>query len=540
VEKDFRHIVQLINPPGWILNAGGAYIALPLLKSALANQNVDSNVVDANLDAASFYNLKIDEADLKNIGDDFSLASLNKPYFREQNRMMELASAFNASWDIQLGYIPVGYDFSSSESVREFSNHKSVYTSYFKTELIPSIQRSNPLLIGISVTVPQQLLPTFEFCRLLRSEGYEGKIVLGGNMITRVGSNFNLPWVFELIDALVLFQGENSIPDYFNCIQNNLPIGNVPNLVWKRGNEIVTNEVEHVKPSAFTRPDFSDLRVGEYWGNNYLTLLGSRGCYYGKCSFCAIPYAYGNNGFLGHDKPSNVFEDIILNKEKFGINNFKFTDEALHPTILKRLSEEIISHKVDCNFEGYARFDSFWKNEQFLKLVSKAGLRKVYLGLELIQSSKRDLLNKSDSDDALEMLQRFNDAGIKVHLFTLFGYPGTGVDEAINTVQFTLKHQKLIDTLDVFPFYYAKHTKVPFANPIIDGNKDWAVEYDYETEIDGALKKEEVSILCEKLEDVIWDERPEWLHPTYRMISPFGSNTKNNLTQQKITEDIYA
>ena len=538
--KDCKHIVHLINPPGWILNPGGAYIALPLLKSALHNQGIEARVIDTNLDVATFYDLKINQSDLENIENDFSLAALNKPYFREQNKMQELAAAFNASWDIQLGYIPVYYDFGSSESVKEFSNHQSVYTSYFKSELIPVIQRNNPLLIGISVTVPQQLLPTFEFCRLLRIEGYEGKIILGGNMITRIGSNFNLPWVFELIDGLILFQGENSIPDYLKCILNNLPVSNVPNLVWENRGEIISNRIEYLKPNEFSRPDFSDLRVGEYWGNNYLTLLGSRGCYYGKCSFCAIPYAYGNNGFLGHDKSSNVFEDIVFNTEKFGINNFKFTDEALHPTILKILSEEIISHNVECNFEGYARFDSFWKNEQFLKLVSKAGLKKVYLGLELIQSSKRDLLNKSDSDNALEMLQKFNDAGIKVHLFTLFGYPGTGVDDAINTIQFALKHQKLIDTLDVFPFYYAKHTKVPFVKPIIYKNKDWAIEYDYKTEIEGALKKEEVGFLCEKLEDVIWDERPEWLHPTYRMISPFGSNAKNNQTQQRVIEAIYA
>jgi anaerobic magnesium-protoporphyrin IX monomethyl ester cyclase len=540
VIKDYKLIAHLVNPPGWILNPGGAYIALPLLKSALANQSIESHVVDANLNAASFYNLKIDEIDLENVGSDFSLESLNKPYFREQNKMMELASVFNANWDIQLGYIPVGYDFGSSESVKEFSSHESVYTSYFKSELIPSIQRSNPLLIGISITVPQQLLPTFEFCRLLRSEGYEGKIILGGNMVTRIDSNFNLPWVFELIDALILFQGENSIPAYFKCIQNNLSLNNIPNLVWKNKEEIITNKIEYLKPNEFSRPNFSDLRVGEYWGNNYLTLLGSRGCYYGKCSFCAIPYAYGNNGFLGHDKYSNVFVDIVSNKEKFGIDNFKFTDEALHPIILKRLSEEIISNNVGCNFEGYARLDSFWKNEQFLKLVSKAGLKKVYLGLELIQSSKRDLLNKSDSDDTLELLQKFNDVGVKVHLFTLFGYPGTGVDEAINTIQFALRHQKLIDTLDVFPFFYAKHTKLPFVKPIINKNKDWALEYDYETEIESALKKEEVSILCEKLEDVIWEERPEWLHPTYRMISPFGNNAKGNQIQRKTIKEIYA
>jgi hypothetical protein len=540
VGKDYSHIVHLINPPGWILNPGGPYIALPLLKSALFNNGIGTKIIDANLDASSFFDLKIYQSDLENIENDFSLSSLNIPYFREQNKMNRLASAFCASWDIQLGYIPVGYNYDSSESIREFSSHDSVFTSYFKRELIPAIQRDNSSLLGISITVPQQLLPTFEFCRLLRDDGYEGNIILGGNMITRIGINFNLFWVFELVDGLILFQGENSIPVYYNCLQNNLSFNNVPNLVWKNKGEIITNRIEHIKPNEFTRPDFSDLRIGEYWGNNYLTLLGSRGCYYGKCSFCSIPFAYGNNGFLGHDKASNVFKDIIFNTEKFGIKNFKFTDEALHPKILKTLSEEIISNNVDCNFEGYARLDPFWKNEQFLKLVSKAGLSKVYLGLELIHSDKRNLLNKNDSDNTLEMLQRFNDAGIKVHLFTLFGYPGTSVDEAVNTVHFALQNQKLIDTLDVFPFYYAKHTKVPFINSIIDKNKNWAIEYDYETEVEGVLKREEVNILCQKLEEVIWNEKPEWLHPTYRMISPFGSNSKNSRTQKKITQEIDA
>ncbi|HEU0144857.1 MAG TPA: radical SAM protein [Nitrososphaera sp.] len=525
--------VFLINPPGWILNAGGPYIALPLIKSALHAQGIQGTVIDANLDSALFYDLKIDKADLESIGGNFSLNALNKPYFREQNKMQQLAAAFSASWDIQLGYIPSGYDYKSSESVRELSTRGSVYTKYFLEELIPRIQEVSTPLIGLSVIVPQQLLPTFEFCRLLRGAGYEGKILLGGNLVTRIGSNFSLPWVFELIDGLILFQGEKSLPTYYKCLNKNLPLHHVPNLIWRDGEEVITNKIEYLRSDEFSRPDFSDLRVTDYWGNNYFTLLGSRGCYYGKCSFCAIPYAYGNDGFLGHDKPSNVLNDITSICGRYGVSNFKFTDEALHPTVLQKLSEDVLKEGVKCSFEGYARFDDFWRNERFLNLASKAGLRKVYLGLELIQSSKRDLLNKADSDDALEMLRKFHGAGIKVHVFTLFGYPGTGVDEAIDTIQFALEHKELIDTLDVFPFYYAKHTKVPLIRPLFNEDQDWAIEYDYEPTCDGVLRQYETGVLCEKLEEVIWEERPEWLHPTYRMISPFGANSQTFLQHSR-------
>jgi len=227
---------------------------------------------------------------------------------------------------------------------------------------------------------------------------------------------------------------------------------------------------------------------------------------------------------LGHDRAENVFQDMVLISEHYRLSNFKFTDEALHPAVLESLSKQIVDAEMKCCFEGYARFDRFWQNESFLRLVSKAGLKKVYLGLELIKSKGRDLLNKADSENALEMLQKFHDAGIRVHLFTMFGFPGTGVDDALNTVEFALEHRDLIDTLDIFPFHYAKHTTVPRITPKLKEHEDWAIEYDYEPTCKDVLEPGQVHILCEKLEQVIWQEQPEWLHPTYRMISPFGTN----------------
>ena len=516
--------VYLINPPGWILSAGGPYIALPLLKSALAQQEIESKVVDANLDVALFYDLKILQQDIERLKKNFTLKSLNKPYFNIQNKMQQMAASFNATWDIQLGFIPKGYDYSSSQSVRKFSKVESIYTRYYIDKLIPDIINENPVLVGISIIVPQQLLPTFELCRLLRAAGYDGHIILGGNMITRIGNGFNLSWVFEIINALALFSGEITISEYCKCITKNKSFSNVPNLVWQTDGEIVSNKIKYLKVDEFVRPDFSDIKIFDYWGNKYFPLLGSRGCYYAKCSFCSIPFSYGNNGFLGHENPLLVFRDIVSNYNKFRVNCFKFVEEAMFPLTLKKISEEILKEKIECYFEGYARFDEMWNNEKFLDLVSRAGLKKIYLGLELIPSRNRYVLNKSDSLDIVEMLKKFNDAGIKVHLFTLFGYPGTGVNEAIDTIHFTLEHESLIDTLDVFPFAYAKHTKVPFATPRIDEKKDWAVEYEYDLTEEAILTNSEVRILTERLESVIWEENPKWLHPTYRMISPFGIN----------------
>ena len=516
--------IVLFFPPSWIYTTGGTHIALPLLKSYLENKNIPAITRDLNIEVSEYYNLKITENDLITTASNLSLDNLNDLYYREQDKMTAIASQVNAHWEIQQGFSFSNFDFSSSEKIRLQSQKKSVFTEFYLDSVLPFVNKENPNIIGFSISVPQQLLPTFELCRLLREKGYDGKIILGGNVVSRIGDSFFLDWVFDLVDGLIVFQGEQALTDLYFAVNENKNFANIPNLIWRFNGKIVQNKIEYLQPQNFSRPDFSETKIDSYWGSHYLPILGSRGCYYGKCTFCAIPFGYGKTGFIGHDNSLNVFEDMKNAFSIYGIRNFKFMEEAMHPTIIKRLSELIIQADLKFIWEGYARFDSFWKDEAFLKKVSKAGLRKVYLGLELVNSSKRDLLNKSDTEKGLELLLKFKDAGIKTHVFTLFGYPKTGIDEAVDTIEFALKYNDLIDTLDIFPFYYAKHTTIPFVKPIIDKKKDWALEYDYKPISEEVLSKKEVSELCNQLEEVIWREEPKWLHPIYRLYSPWNLN----------------
>lgn len=509
-------------PPCWIYTTGGPNFALPLLKGYLEAQGIETHLLDLNIGLSDYFDLKISADKIVNACEIPSLENLNEPYYFSQDRMSEVAKPFNANWDIQLGFNYEGCSFSSSEDIKKFSKLNSPFDDFYKLHLLDSISRLNPSVIGISVCVPAQILPTFQIVRFLRKNGYSGKIVLGGNLITRLGDSLIKDWVFELIDGAIVFQGEIALASLYFALQEGKNLDDVPNLIWKRNGEIIKNKVEYLTPKNFGRPSYRDLPFDSYWGINYIPVLGSRGCYYGKCTFCSIPYAYGNNGFLGNDNPLAVYDDMISGYEIAGINRYKFMEEALHPAVLKKLSNKIISENFVCEFEGYARLDNFWQDENFLKRVSEAGLRKVYLGLELITSDNRGLLNKSDSDKAIEMLKKFSNAGIKTHIFTLFGYPGTGVDEAINTIEFTLNNKELIDTLDIFPFYYAKHTTIPFVEILDEKENDWTMEYKYKPTLEDVLTMEQTTELCNQLENIIWNEMPQWLHPIYRLYSPWS------------------
>ncbi|MFZ1220095.1 MAG: radical SAM protein [Chthoniobacterales bacterium] len=499
---------------------------MALLKSFLEQQGVSADIVDLNLDAAEHLGAHISSQAVSDSCNARTLPALNGPYFKAEDHLSTIAEQFLGEWDLQSGFRFRTLDASSSDSVCHHSTLKSPFTDFFLRESVPRVLESQSGLIGISITIPTQLVPTFELCRLLRKAGFRGRIILGGNMVSRLGESLCLDWVFDLVDGFISFQGEEALlalsqePDDWSSI---------PNLTWRKDGKIISNPTCTLKRQDFSMPDFDGLPLEGYWGFRYLPIVASRGCYYGKCTFCAIPFGWGNGGFIGHGSPEDVVECIRSAYERYGIPNFKFVDEALHPQLIRRIAELLLKMSLPIAFEGYARFDAVWGEQEFLSLLSRAGLRKVYLGLELAPSNSRSLLNKGDSvgRHAVSILQNLHQAGILTHSFCMFGFPGTGVDEALETVEFVRQHSSLIDSLDIFPFYYAKHTHVEGIRTIINPAKDWAVEHDYVPARQDVLPADRVATLCHEIEDVIWNERPEWLHPVYRMFSPWAISAKH-------------
>jgi len=514
----------LIFPPGWSQNISGCHIAVPLLKAFLKSKGVLAEQLDLNIGVSEYYGVSISESSVVSACRQPSLFSLNSPYFQTQDRLHTIAAGFNGDWEIQRGYRPEGYDPASSESIRLFSQKPSPFTSYYTSEVIPSIMKDAPSVIGFSVTVPGQLQPTFELCRLLRDAGYNGKLIIGGNTVTRIGDKLFLDWVFDIIDGIILYQGEYALLEIWKSLQANREFDSVPNLTWQKNDRIISNNVRLLEPKDFKGPDFQGLPIDNYWGVSYLPMIGARGCYYSKCSFCAIPYAWGPRGYIGRSEAVDVLNDMKCAYELYGLNRFRFVEESLHPKLIAELVNLINAESFECYFEGYARFDRFWCNRTFLEKAAKAGLQKVYIGLELAPSKLRESLNKSNSTGYIETLAALAEFGIKTHLFCMFGYPGTGTEEAYNTIEFILDNREMIDSIDIAPFFYAKHTHVPGIKSVINEAKDWAIEYEYIPESEGVLYSDQAIELSRQLEELIWREQPLWLHPIYRMYSPWQNS----------------
>jgi len=512
--------VLLIFPPGWSLNYGAPHIGLPLIKNYLNNANIDCEIKDLNIESVLHYNIRISENEVLSFKSNFNTESSYDLYFSEADKLEKIAKEYNGEWKIKSGFVYNGCDLASSEDIKEFSKFESPFTEFYKSYLIPEIAAKQYSIIGISVTVPSQLLSAFEISRIIRNSGYTGLIVLGGNTITRLKDELYLDWVFNIVDCIVLNQGEETLKLIFESIIYKNSFENIPNLLWKSSSGINYNGFKKLDVSHFSMPDFNGYPVGKYWGVNYLPMISARGCYYSKCKFCSIPFAWGNNGFVGLDNPNNVFECLQNQILEYSINNFSFVEETMHPQIIQKISQLILNSGIKIKFEGYIRFEKIWLDDSFLSLLSKAGLKKVFIGMELILSDNRTVLNKKDNvNQIIDYFKQFQKHNIKIHLFTLFGFPGTNEYDAINTVDFLLNHSEYIDTIDVSHFVYSKHTKINGIKPIFDLRNDWALEYDFTSENENDFNSDKAKILANGLESIIIQSKPQWTHPIYRMYS---------------------
>jgi hypothetical protein len=510
--------------PGWTFLTGSPHLALPLLRSFLESNGIDVVIRDLNHEFVKTLNIEINAAHAFEACASSTLEDMNAPYFAAEDRLGEIANKHDAEWNAQIGFTYRGSPQNSSRTTIQFLTKDSPFDGFYEDSVLSMFTTQAPDLIGLCIAATQQLIPALQLAHKLRSTGYDGFIVLGGNTISRLFHELSVPWVFDIIDGLIVFQGELSLLELCRALQSDQMLDRVTNLIWRNTDgKIIQNPISGNQGdlNALPPPDYSGLAIGQYWGQNYLNIVAARGCYYGKCSFCAIPFGWGPSGYAGTRSPDQTYRDMLILAELHGVSRFKFVDEALSPSFMRALSKRIIADKTGFEWEGYVRLEPAWYDSDFVAYVSRAGFRKGYFGLEIVPSNRRKLLAKNDRPQPKHLLNQCSSAGIKPHLFCMFGYPGTGEEEAAETVEFLLKHQHQIDTADIFPWTYAKHTRVPGIEPVLDPDQDWVVEYDHVSTRKDVLSSMAVKELTAKYEEIVWREVPRFLHPTYRLVSPW-------------------
>jgi anaerobic magnesium-protoporphyrin IX monomethyl ester cyclase len=307
--------------------------------------------------------------------------------------------------------------------------------------------KENPKIIGISVPTIPNLPGTFDLVKNLRNCGYSGHICFGGHVAT-----FSCRDILETmqdVDTIVRGEGELTFLKLLQTIESGEPLTKVDGIAFKNGKDVIINPARELIHNIDDLPFPSRDILAEIIDNNpelaRASIAAGRGCY-GKCTFCSVRafYELSAGPKIRLRSPENVVDEIEYLVKRYNISEISFVDDnfigpgKIGQKRASGIAEEILNRKLNITFTLYCRVNDI--NEFLFKLLKKAGLVRVFVGIESGVQTVLNRFNKGvtveQNSEAINLLRRLGiawDAG-----FILYD-PSTTFEELKENIKFIRK-----------------------------------------------------------------------------------------------------
>ena len=245
--------------------------------------------------------------------------------------------------------------------------------------------------------------------------------------------------------------------------------------------------------------------------------MSSRGCYWGKCTFCTHSFIYDSH--YRKENEVRVAEELDHLSKKYKTKYFTFSDEAISPNAFNRMSKEILKRGVEMRSLGMLKFESSEKETpELFDDIYRAGFLMLFFGLESANDRILSVIDKGcDQETERAVLKHSSEAGIWNHLYLFFGFPTEEREEAEDTIKFTIENSEVesgiihsvgqsIFALEKDSAIYHDPSKFKIDRIIQDPERDLAIVFDYE--ISTGMPREEVLNVYENFDSIIEDHFP--------------------------------
>lgn len=400
-----------------------------------------------------------------------------------------------------------------------FDKETNMFIDYYKS-ILDEIKAHNAQYIGISINSTSQIVPGLTLANLLKNET-NAHINIGGNFFGRVtDAVVKNPEFFELFcDTLLVEEGERPCVELAQYINGEIGIDEVSNLIHVKDGKIVVNETKKpLKLDEMSIVSLDGYKKEQYFAPEIiLPFQSSRGCYWGKCSFCDQDFGQNFN-VKNVEKLTEEFKQL---KEEYDIEYFEFIDESVSPAYLKELSQALKDKDIKIKYFFDARLETTF-TYQTLKEAHDTGLTMVLWGLESGSRSVMNLINKGiDIDRRLEILTNSANAGIWNFAFIFFGFPTETMQDAQKTIDLICKNKDVIHSYGRSVFTMGKHTKLKDEpekygiTAVYPSMEEFSPTYTFDCV---GMKKEELSSMIQSCTQACSRayNNPLWMYLRYR------------------------
>ncbi len=337
----------------------------------------------------------------------------------------------------------------------------NMFEGYFE-EFSSQTAKEEYDIIALSMTDLSQLVSVFTLARKLKKKT-KARIVLGGNYSTQIYDRImeNNEIFSDFIDYLIIGDGEIALTQLCKYLDGLCSFSELSNLVCvdEEGSIKSTGfSCRKIDMNSLAYADFSDYDMSLYLTPDpTFPIQLSKGCYWGKCSFCDYPYGQQN---YSPKNIEHVIEEIKHLNKTYGATKFMFVDEAVPPKFYNQLALAIIKEGLKINFYSFARLEEQY-TPQVLKNLYDAGARLFLWGYECHSERIMKLMNKGiNTNKRLEILTNARNAGIWNNGLFMFGYPTETIEETKDTMDFIKTHRDIIPSCTLSNFSLKKNSRL--------------------------------------------------------------------------------
>jgi radical SAM superfamily enzyme YgiQ (UPF0313 family) len=302
------------------------------------------------------------------------------------------------------------------------------------------VLRNSPKLVGFSI-YDATLSVSILLAEAIKKKAPETSIVFGGPSCDKKEIILRGP-----IDFLVYGEGEETITDLAERIENQRAFHDCPGIVFREDGNIVQTTprppIGDINTIPF--PDFNDFNLFSY-PSKALPMFTSRGCP-NRCSFCSESPRWGRYRFRTAE---NIVMEMVRDVETYGIKHFSMEDSTINGKMdqFEKMCDLVILKKLEVTWGGKARID-LRMSPDLLRKACRAGCRGFIFGIESASQRVLDHMKKNvHISDVETVILNSYQAGIQVGCFFIIGYVNETETDFQETLEFIRKNHKYIHTI---------------------------------------------------------------------------------------------
>jgi hypothetical protein len=274
-------------------------------------------------------------------------------------------------------------------------------------------RKDAPGVVGLSLLYSGQVLPALATSRIARDLWPGTLIVWGGPHVTALRDQIvRDPRYGALVDRFVFGYAEQTYIDILTAVRDGAALP--PEAVAPGGGQYAAAK------DATAIPEFDDLHL---YGWRRLTLPAqiSRGCAYGRCTFCTYPAVEG----AYRDLPLGASNAVVDQAVELGAA-VSFKDSLLLPQRL-----EVVAETIGGRVPWSACTKLNLKYDQgFLKRIVAGGCSTLEFGLETLTPGGQLLIDKRQTIDLfVRTLDAAEAAGLAVVINYMTALPGADAEQ---------------------------------------------------------------------------------------------------------------